>query len=61
MIEVLVSAGLVYLVMGFFVWAFIFSHGGFLMPDGKTPAPFWHCMFMTIIMWPAALNRMELL
>lgn len=42
--EMVVELGLgfaaAYLIIGFAVWSFIFTHGGFTMPDGKTPAPF---------------------
>ena len=58
---VLFCFGAVYLVFGFAVWAFIFTHGGFLNPDGRTPAPFWRCLLRTTLMWPAALKALEVL
>lgn len=61
MSEFILGATAIYLIAGVLVWAFIFTHGGFMMPDGKTPAPFWHCMFQTVIMWPAALKALEIL
>lgn len=61
MIGMIVGGIIAYLSIGFIVWGFIFTHGGFMMPDGKTPAPLWHCMVMTIVMWPAALKALEIL
>lgn len=61
MIESILGLGIAYFMAGFLVWGFIILHGGFMMPDGKTPAPFWHCMFQTVIMWPAALKALDIL